>query len=267
MIRTTAAAVGVASVALASASHAQKGPGAHCRTTEKMSFAELPPPRLMKGIGTSTLDTSCKPRAEQYVRQGIALLHCFWDFETLRSFMEAARLDPTCATAQWGIVETLDHNDTMKAERKAALAKREKFMTKASNHEQHYLRAALKRSEATEAGAHAKAETTGNAAVGQYPAAAVGLFGGGSGSLSRRDWISRSPPSKCSRPPMCTMAAPRRSSRRGSACSTPHTPRTLSASCTVTRRTPARRRSPGSTRRSRAKRRVSNFTRDLSQTR
>jgi hypothetical protein len=53
----------------------------------------------------------------------------------------------------------------------------------------------------------------------------------------------------------------------GSACSTPHTAPTLSASCTVGRRTPARRPSPGSTRRARARRRVSNFTRVLSQNR
>ncbi len=64
----------------------------------------------MDGIGSSTLPvTTSSERARQMVRQGVALLHCFWDFEALRAFKAAARLDPSCAMAQWGVAQTIEH--------------------------------------------------------------------------------------------------------------------------------------------------------------
>lgn len=157
-------AIGIGSVALVDAGHAQHRPGDHCRTKEKMSVEGLPPPRLMKGIGTSALETSCTPRAESFVRQGIALLHCFWDFEALRSFKEAARLDPSCAMAQWGIVQTVQSSKSMKEVRDSALAGVKKLMPKANEHEKYYLRAALKQAEPAGAGA----EKTDKAEEGGY---------------------------------------------------------------------------------------------------
>jgi hypothetical protein len=63
-------------------------------------FAEMPPPPLMTGIGTSVLKiTTTSGDAQRYFSQGVELLHCFWEFEAYRAFKEAARLDPNAPMA------------------------------------------------------------------------------------------------------------------------------------------------------------------------
>lgn len=47
--------------------------------------------------------TTTKPDAQKFVDQGVAQLHSFYYFESERSFREAARIDPRCAMAYWGM--------------------------------------------------------------------------------------------------------------------------------------------------------------------
>ena len=107
------------------------------------SFANLPAPPLMKGIGTASIKITTKsPDAQKYFNQGLNLLHAFWDMEAYRSFREAVRLDPNCAMAYWGIYNALAQNaQEMADERTTALKKAVELMPTASDREQHYIRA------------------------------------------------------------------------------------------------------------------------------
>ena len=59
---------------------------------------------LYEGLGTTGRKvTAANPQAEQYVVQGIKFLYGFSHGAAIRSFEQAAKLDPTCAMAYWGI--------------------------------------------------------------------------------------------------------------------------------------------------------------------
>lgn len=59
---------------------------------------------LYEGLGTYQREvTAASPQAARYVNQGIAFLHGFNHGAAIRSFEEAARLDPACVMAHWGI--------------------------------------------------------------------------------------------------------------------------------------------------------------------
>src|SRR5438105_12332972 len=47
--------------------------------------------------------TTDSPEAQRYFNQGLAFLHGFNHGAAIASFQEAARLDPKCAMAHWGI--------------------------------------------------------------------------------------------------------------------------------------------------------------------
>jgi hypothetical protein len=58
---------------------------------------------LYDGLGTySRKITTKNAKAQRYFDQGLALLHGFNHRGAIRSFQEAARLDPQCAMAHWG---------------------------------------------------------------------------------------------------------------------------------------------------------------------
>ncbi len=96
----------------------------------------------MEGLGKSNLKImTTSTDAQAYFNQGLRLLHCFWEFEAYRAFKEAALLDPSAPMAYWGIAEALGNMRSMKEERKAALDKAKSLTSKASEHEQYYLRA------------------------------------------------------------------------------------------------------------------------------
>jgi hypothetical protein len=60
------------------------------------------------GVGADPLKITTKsPEAQEYFSQGMALLHCFWEFEVWRAFKEAARLDPDAPMAYWGILQSV----------------------------------------------------------------------------------------------------------------------------------------------------------------
>src|SRR5438876_11272673 len=59
---------------------------------------------LYDGLGSySRKVTTDSPEAQRYFNQGLAFLHGFNHGAAIRSFQEAARLDPNCAMAHWGI--------------------------------------------------------------------------------------------------------------------------------------------------------------------
>ena len=87
----------------------------------------MPPPKLMQGIGTTSLKiTTNSPEAQAYFNQGLALTHCFWDFEAYRAFKEAARLDPNCGIAYWGMSLANETLNPGRAKQFAAEAARHK---------------------------------------------------------------------------------------------------------------------------------------------
>jgi hypothetical protein len=59
---------------------------------------------LYEGLGaTGRTVTAANPEAAKYVVQGIQFLYGFNHGAAIRSFEQAAKLDPTCAMAYWGI--------------------------------------------------------------------------------------------------------------------------------------------------------------------
>ncbi len=59
---------------------------------------------LMSGMGKSHFPvTTKKPEAQAFIDQGVAQLHSFFYFEAERSFRQAAKLDPGCVMAYWGM--------------------------------------------------------------------------------------------------------------------------------------------------------------------
>jgi tetratricopeptide (TPR) repeat protein len=125
---------------------AGEGPGVRAHACHDAALPDpgaFPPPPRMDGIGQAHLQVSCSPEAQRYFDQGLNLIHCFWDFEALRAFREAVRLDPSCAMGWWGIHRSLFYNRREQgSEREAALAKAVELSEKASEHERRYIRAA-----------------------------------------------------------------------------------------------------------------------------
>ena len=81
--------------------------------------------RLQDGFGRVHMPiTTSSAKAQAFFDQGLALLHAFWFYEADSSFAQAARLDPDCAMAQWGIAMAGINDD-----RRAAAVKRAKMLS------------------------------------------------------------------------------------------------------------------------------------------
>src|SRR5271166_4091447 len=112
----------------------------HAGAAEKP--AQTPsPPLMIAGVGSSHLTiTTSSPEAQRWFDQGLSLLHCFWDFEALRAFREAARLDPACAMCQWGIHRAMEFGGSSEDELNPVVGKMKELAPKASDREQRYIR-------------------------------------------------------------------------------------------------------------------------------
>ncbi len=67
---------------------------------------------LMSGTGRVDFPiTTNKKAAQQFFTQGVGQLHGFWFFEAERSFRQAAKYDPECAMAYWGLAMANVNND------------------------------------------------------------------------------------------------------------------------------------------------------------
>ena len=66
---------------------------------------------VFRGLGSHHMAISTRvPRTQAFFDQGVNLLFGFNHAEAIRSFREAARLDPTCAMCWWGMAEALGPN-------------------------------------------------------------------------------------------------------------------------------------------------------------
>jgi hypothetical protein len=61
------------------------------------------------GLGTVDFPTSCNAAAQNFISRGAALLHSFGYEESRRAFNDAAKADPACAMAYWGVARTWYH--------------------------------------------------------------------------------------------------------------------------------------------------------------
>jgi hypothetical protein len=61
------------------------------------------------GLGTVNFPTSCNASAQKWISRGVALLHSFGYEEARAAFGEAAKADPVCAMAYWGVARTWYH--------------------------------------------------------------------------------------------------------------------------------------------------------------
>jgi len=61
------------------------------------------------GLGTVDFPTSCNAAAQKLISRGAALLHSFGYEEARLAFNEAAKADPKCAMATWGVARTWYH--------------------------------------------------------------------------------------------------------------------------------------------------------------
>ncbi|MGB1260527.1 MAG: tetratricopeptide repeat protein, partial [Akkermansiaceae bacterium] len=102
---------------------------------------KLPPPQQRNDIGNSHIKiTTTSKKAQQWFDQGLNLLHAFWEFEAYRCFLQAAKEDPECAMAYWGICMSLPGKLVESAnERALALKTAKELSSKASDHEQLYI--------------------------------------------------------------------------------------------------------------------------------
>ncbi|MGH9657938.1 MAG: hypothetical protein ACRD96_05300, partial [Bryobacteraceae bacterium] len=61
------------------------------------------------GLGTVDFPTSCNAAAQKSISRGAALLHSFGYEEARIAFGEAAKADPACGMAHWGVARTWYH--------------------------------------------------------------------------------------------------------------------------------------------------------------
>jgi tetratricopeptide (TPR) repeat protein len=64
---------------------------------------------VVAGLGTVDLPTSCNATAQELISRGAALLHSFGYEEARLAFNGAAKADPACAMAYWGVARTWYH--------------------------------------------------------------------------------------------------------------------------------------------------------------
>lgn len=105
------------------------------------------------GMGTIDFPVSTRnPEAQKFFNQGLALVYAFNHDEAARAFREAARLDPECAMAHWGLALAIapNLNDPIPSpereqEAYAAIAKAQKYAPQASQSDRDIIAALSKR--------------------------------------------------------------------------------------------------------------------------
>jgi predicted Zn-dependent protease len=108
----------------------------------------LPAPELISGIGTVDLPIKTSSlKTQALFNQGVALLHCFWDFEAYRAFKEAIRHDSTAIMPYWGLysaIGAIEGND-FSADKRIAVQKLKALKASASEKERLYAEGILAR--------------------------------------------------------------------------------------------------------------------------
>lgn len=111
------------------------------------------PAPIIEGLGQlHHRVTTSKPEAQRYFDQGLTLIYAFNHEEAARSFRYAAKLDPKCAMAFWGVALAVGPNyndvDIDQSREKAAveaIGKAQAVAAQTTENEQGYIRALAKR--------------------------------------------------------------------------------------------------------------------------
>lgn len=113
---------------------------------------EAPPATLETGLGDINHPvTTNNPEAQKFFNQGLAYIYAFNHEEAIRSFKQAAQLDPQLAMAYWGVALAMGSNYNMPADGPALLEafnnmqKAIALAPKASEPERAYINALSKR--------------------------------------------------------------------------------------------------------------------------
>lgn len=114
-------------------------------TRDEVPPEKLPPPEKLTGIGNAHIKITATPEAQVWFDQGLNLFHDFWDYESVRAFVQGTRVDPNCAMCYWGIyhAELFTHSNA-KYYAKQALAKAASLKKQVSEAERLYIEAAEK---------------------------------------------------------------------------------------------------------------------------
>src|SRR5215470_11458776 len=67
------------------------------------------PPAADEHLGKVEFATTCSAAAQPLIEKGAALLHSFQYLQSENTFTEAAKQDPKCAMARWGMAMALYH--------------------------------------------------------------------------------------------------------------------------------------------------------------
>src|SRR4029077_8072956 len=92
--------------------------------------------------GNAHIRITASPEAQMWFDQGLNLLHDFWDYESVRAFVQGVRVDPSCAMCYWGIyrAELFTHSNA-KYYAKQALEKAVRLKGHVSRAERLYIEA------------------------------------------------------------------------------------------------------------------------------
>ena len=78
--------------------------GQTCVPPQQSTVVAYPSGTIIAGVGTSDIPVTTKnEKCKTLVKQGFALIHCFWFNEAVRSFRDATKADPGCAIAWCGL--------------------------------------------------------------------------------------------------------------------------------------------------------------------
>ncbi|HEX5886025.1 MAG TPA: alpha/beta fold hydrolase, partial [Pyrinomonadaceae bacterium] len=134
----------------------------------------LAPVTLETGLGEiSHPVTTNNPEAQKFFNQGLAYMYAFNHEEAVRSFKQAAQLDPQMAMAYWGVSIALGSNYNVPADGPALvqaytnLKKAMELAPKASEHERAYIDALSKRYSADLTADHRKLAVDYKNAMGE----------------------------------------------------------------------------------------------------
>lgn len=108
-------------------------------------------PMLLPGLGHLHHAITATPAAQKWFDQGLRLTYAFNHDEAIRSFQEAARVDPACAMCRWGVALALGPNINLpmsadaRAQAAAAVKQAEALVAKGSSTERAYVVALSRR--------------------------------------------------------------------------------------------------------------------------
>lgn len=113
--------------------------------------ADKPGAPVFAGLGAHHMAVTATPEAQKFFDQGVNLAFGFNHAEAIRSFREAARLDPNCAMCWWGVAFALGSNINLPMPEDAvapawlALQNAQALAPKVSAREQAYIAALSRR--------------------------------------------------------------------------------------------------------------------------